>query len=277
LEKWQEVKGCFQQLQDWYLDWELYHLIGFLIAAGTSLGDLWGESTDVRKSKFLAGVRSRIKASIPEDLEKLEYGQGAVKNVLLLHNVLTTLESRDRHYRFPLNRYKQERGWDVEHIHSVAERPPESEIHQREWLRDAALHLRDEEPAKELAKEVADSLKRKSWSENEFEATYQKMLGYFSKTGKPENINDLSNLALLDSATNRGYGNAVFPAKRAKIIEKEREGTFVPIATKNAFMKYYSTSVQEFTFWSEADRQAYFEAIQNTLESFFAGKTGHTP
>jgi hypothetical protein len=273
LEKWQEVKGCFQQLQDWYLDWELYHLIGYLIAAGTSLSDLWCESIDVGKSRFLAGVRSRIKASIPEDLEKLEYGQGAVKNVLLLHNVLTTLESRDRHYRFPLNRYKQERGWDVEHIHSVAERPPESETHQQEWLRDAALHLRDEE----LAKEVADFLKRKSWSENEFQATYQKMLGYFSKSGKPENINDLSNLALLDSGTNRGYGNAVFPAKRAKIIEKEREGTFVPVATKNAFMKYYSASVQEFTFWSEADRQAYFEAIQNTLEIFFAGKKGHMP
>jgi hypothetical protein len=160
----------------------------------------------------------------------------------------------------------------VEHIHSVAEKRPESEHHQREWLSDAAVHLRDEK----LKVVAAKLLKNPGWVEGEFEAIYLEVLKSFSEKGELESINDLSNLALLDSGTNRGYGNAVFPAKRAKIIEKEREGTFVPIATKNAFMKYYTNPVQEFTFWSEADRQAYFEAIENTLESFFTGKRGQS-
>jgi hypothetical protein len=271
LKKWAEVKGCFQQLQDWYLDWELYHLIGYLIEVGTSLKELWDESNGVRKSEFRARLRSRIRVSIPEDLETLLYGQGPVKKVLLLHNVLTTTESRERHFRFPFSRYKN-RKWDVEHIHSVAEKPPESETHQREWLKDAALHMRDEK----LQEKVMGFLNKPGWVETEFEALYKDVLKGFSEKGEPESINDLSNLALLDSGTNRGYGNAVFPAKRAKIIQREREGTFVPIATKNAFLKYYSKSVQEFTFWSEADRQAYFEAIQNTLESFFTGTKGQT-
>jgi hypothetical protein len=271
LKKWDDVKSCYQKLQDWYQDWNLYHLIGYLIATGTSLKELWEESKGLGKSDFRDKLKVRIKATIPsKPLEQLQYGEVGVRNVLLLHNILTSLSSRDQHYRFPLNRYKQERGWDVEHIHSVAERPPESELHQREWLKDAAMYLRDEE----LAKDVGDFLKRKSWTEAEFETTYKKMLCYFSESGKPESINDLSNLALLDSGTNRGYGNAVFPAKRATIIEKDREGTFVPIATKNAFMKYYSKSVQEFTFWSEADQQDYLEAMQNAWESFFEVKKG---
>jgi len=272
-EQWDKVKGCFQQLQDWYLNWELYHLIGYLIATGTSLKTLWDESTGLRKSEFRARLQNRIRESLPNaSLESLLYGQNGVRDVLLLHNVLTTLKSREQHFRFPFSRYKNQK-WDVEHIHSVAEKQPESELHQREWLRDAAVHLRDEE----LQEEVEKFLEKPDWDESEFEALYQKVLKSFSEKGKLESINDLSNLALLDRGTNRGYGNAVFPAKRAKIIQREREGMFVPIATKNAFLKYYSKSVQEFTFWSEADRQAYFEAIQDTLEPFLTGQKGPMP
>ena len=104
--------------------------------------------------------------------------------------------------------------------------------------------------------------------ESEFDALYKRVLESFSESGVPESINDLSNLALLDSGTNRGYGNAVFPVKRATIIERERKGTFIPAATKNAFLKYYSKSVKEFTFWSKADRDAYLSAIQTTLDPF---------
>lgn len=265
LETWDEVRGCFQQLQDWYLDWDLYHLIGYLIASGTSLKELWDEANGLRKSEFRARLISRIRELIPEDLDALEYGQGAVRGVLLLHNVLTTLDSRERHFRFPFSRYKEQK-WDVEHIHSVAEKPPESEAHQREWLSDAAVHLRD----KKLETEVTSFLEMPVWAADEFDALYQKVLKSFSEKGETESINDLSNLALLDHRTNRGYGNAVFPAKRAKIIQIEREGRFVPIATKNAFLKYYSDEVQEFTFWSEGDREAYFKAIQNTVEEFFS-------
>jgi hypothetical protein len=273
LKKWHEVKGCVQQLQDWYMDWDLYHLIGYLIAAGTPLKVLWNESKGLGKSAFKARLKSRIQASLPtQSLDSLQYSQSGVRDVLLLHNILTTLESQERHFRFPFSRYKEQK-WDVEHIHSVAEKPPESELHQREWLSDAAVHLRDEK----LKQEAAKFLKNPGWVESEFDAVYLEVLKSFSENGEPENINDLSNLALLDSGTNRGYGNAVFPAKRAKIIQREREGMFIPITTKNAFLKYYAKSVQEFTFWSEADRQAYFEAIQNTLESFFTGKKGQTP
>jgi hypothetical protein len=269
-EKWDEVRSCFQQLKGWYDDWEIYHLIGYLIATGTTLKELWDEARGLRKSDFKARLRGRIRELIPkEGLDKLEYGERAIRNVLLLHNVLTTLESEERHFRFPLSRFKKEK-WDVEHIHSVAEKPPETEQHQREWLEEAAAHITTEA----LKKKVAKFLEKSGWAESEFDGIYKEVLKSFSEKGVIESINDLSNLALLDRGTNRGYGNAVFPVKRAKIIEREREGKFVPIATKNAFMKYYSKTVEKFTFWSEADRQAYFEAMEDTFEAFFERKKG---
>ena len=80
-----------------------------------------------------------------------------------------------------------------------------------------------------------------------------------------EDINDISNLVLLDSGTNRGYKNAIFPAKRKFIIEKEKTGTFIPICTKNVFLKYYMNNVTQMTFWDENDRKLYFENIKATI------------
>lgn len=268
--EWENVKDCFQQLKDWYEDWELYHLIGYLIETGTPLKELWQESRGLRKSEFKVRLKSRIRKTIPEkDRDKLEYGNANIRRILLLHNVLTTLGSGERHFRFPLNRYKQD-GWDVEHIHSVAEKPPETEAHQREWLSEAAEFLTD----RTLKKNVTALLGKEKWGQGEFDSIYNEVLRSFSEKGVIESINDLSNLALLDKGTNRGYGNAVFPVKRAKIIKREREGKFVPIATKNAFMKYYTKSVEKFTFWSEADRQGYFEAMEETIEAFFKAEKG---
>ena len=274
LEKWTEIKECFQQLEDWYLDWELYHWIGYLIAVNeVSLSTLWKESRDVRRSVFKAKLKDWIKNTVSvEKLDALAYGNAEVPKVLLLHNILTVLKSRERQYRFPFNRYKTQK-WDVEHIHSVAEKEPENEFHQREWLKDAVEYLPENN---DLKNGITTFLKREKWTDEEFEALYHNVLKAFSETGEPESINDLSNLALLDSRTNRGYGNAVFPAKRAKIIECEGQGIFVPLATKNAFMKFYSKSTHEFTFWSRNDREQYFDAMRETIETFFSRNEGTT-
>jgi hypothetical protein len=245
-------------------------LIGYLIATGTKLKELWVESQGLRKSEFKIQLKNRIRKTIPEkERDNLEYKDPNIRKILLLHNVLTTLESGEQHFRFPLNRYKQEK-WDVEHIQSVAEKPPETPEHQREWLTESAQFLTNEA----LLKKVMEFLEKETWIQDDFNPIYKEVLISFSENGVIDTNNNLSNLALLDRGTNRGYGNAVFPVKRAKIIDREREGKFVPIATKNAFMKYYTKSVDKFTFWSEKDGQEYFDAMETTIEAFFAEKKG---
>jgi len=72
----------------------------------------------------------------------------------------------------------------------------------------------------------------------------------------------------LDAATNRSYGNSFFPIKRKRIIENDKNGIFVPIATKNLFLKYYSKKMGEIMYWSSNDADNYLAAIKATLEDF---------
>lgn len=88
-----------------------------------------------------------------------------------------------------------------------------------------------------------------------------------------EEDNSLRNLCLLDSGTNRSYKNDSFKEKRKKIIEREIEGTFIPICTKNVFMKYYTANVKDIEVWNENDRTSYFEKIQKVINQYLPQMT----
>ena len=71
----------------------------------------------------------------------------------------------------------------------------------------------------------------------------------------------------MDRRTNRSYKNDSFKEKRRKIIKREMEGTFIPICTKNVFMKFYSNDVKGIEIWNETDRDSYFNNIQDVIKS----------
>jgi hypothetical protein len=81
--------------------------------------------------------------------------------------------------------------------------------------------------------------------------------------------NSIGNLTLLDSATNRSYKNAIFPIKRQKIIAQDKVGKFVPLCTKNAFLKYYSPKIDEMLIWTKDDTAAHQTAMADALTRFF--------
>jgi hypothetical protein len=72
----------------------------------------------------------------------------------------------------------------------------------------------------------------------------------------------------LDSGTNRGYKNSIFPVKRKVIIGKDRNGIFIPPCTKNVFLKYYSDDIGNMQVWSKEDRFWYLEEINNILKDY---------
>lgn len=83
-----------------------------------------------------------------------------------------------------------------------------------------------------------------------------------------EDMDELSNLALLDEKTNRGYKNAVFPVKRKYIIERDKSGGFVPICTKNTFLKYFSDYPPKISFWTQDDREKYEQDLIRVLSPY---------
>ena len=75
----------------------------------------------------------------------------------------------------------------------------------------------------------------------------------------------LGNLTLLDAETNRSYHNALYPIKRNKIIERDKGEVFIPVCTKNVFLKMYSSNFSNMMEWTKSDSEDYLEAIKKAL------------
>jgi hypothetical protein len=99
------------------------------------------------------------------------------------------------------------------------------------------------------------------------------------------NKHNLENLCLLDAVTNSSFNNDNFSKKREKLLiidsgnymdEKgEKIKAFIPLATKNIFLKYYTKDASTFqmSYWGFEDRKQYVAYIDKTLTSFFNLKT----
>ena len=88
------------------------------------------------------------------------------------------------------------------------------------------------------------------------------------KEGDVNQKNLIWNYCLLDSSTNRSYGNAIFPAKRRRIIQKDKGEngvSFIPPCTKNVFLKYYNQQTNVLRCWERQDAKAYLMDINNVL------------
>jgi uncharacterized protein with ParB-like and HNH nuclease domain len=261
---WEEVKRCFRTLEEWYNDKERYHKIGFLVEAGESLYGLMNTSKKMRKSEFLSCLDEKIRSKLPDQLDQMDYKNKKVKLVLLLHNILTVLNNSEEKSKFPFDRYKSNGGWDVEHIHSIKDVTPDDDKSKRAWLSDALEYIQDIG----LKKEIEVGLSNSVLDDDLFKDLFSRVVDHLSGPGDLGDKNELSNLALLDAATNRSYKNAVFPVKRKVIIQREKSGTFVPICTKNVFMKLYSENVSDITSWSPADRENYLSDLEEVLSPY---------
>jgi len=92
----------------------------------------------------------------------------------------------------------------------------------------------------------------------------------------PDEVNNgIDNLVLLDYATNRSYKNSVFAVKRYRILSLDRHGIFVPLCTRNVFLKSYNPRVEHMMFWTEDDSDGYRQVMIDTLHKLFIGGPPH--
>jgi len=257
---WQEIKTFFQTLEEWYNDRYLYHNVGYLITIGTEIKDILSAKKEKTKTDFSIWIKKQIESNFKNvNLEKVEYNGKFVREILLLHNIQTMLNNENETNRFPFDRYKKE-SWDVEHIHAIATEVNVKKENQVQWLENNFIksnkHIDD--VRNKIIEEIISS--RIPIDDIEYDELINYVLG--------EEDNSLRNLCLLDRGTNRSYKNDSFKQKRYKIIEREIDGTFIPICTKNVFMKYYSVNVKDIEIWNENDRQSYFGKIQKVINQY---------
>jgi hypothetical protein len=280
---WEEIEHFYNTLVQWYFDKKYYHRIGYLITSrhfgtykGVNLNELVKYSMNESKDAFSLRINNHIRESVNVEPSELRYESqpNQIFNILLLFNVHTYVKSNSISEFYPFKQHKDNQ-WSLEHIHA---RKSENfdKTKKETWLNWLVLH---KQLLKEFDKQEANQLVEEINSYNNNLITWERFTGLFIKindffTEEAQSMDQesegLMNLALLSQPDNSALNNSVFEIKRREIIRLDKEGHFIPICTKRAFMKYYnenSISGQNF-FWSSEDRKQYFEILRTTLVDY---------
>jgi hypothetical protein len=281
---WMTVKKYFMTLEEWYNERVLFHYVGFLVITGSKIADLIDDSGNLTKSDFKGFLKDKIKEKLDiGELESLTYSQRAkVRNVLLLHNIETILQNEGSNIRFQFDQFKKY-SWDIEHISSIASEMPSS-VKSRRWMENVRDYFtgstvfdhydKGSPEINYMVNQLISLLQQENYSDKEFEAIYHQVIDYFKEGDQSENGNgnsithSIANLTLLDTSTNRSYQNAVFPVKRKLILKNDIGGLFVPVCTKNVFLKYYSDELNDVMFWQKSDARAYLDNMNEILDYY---------
>jgi uncharacterized protein with ParB-like and HNH nuclease domain len=291
---WLTIKKYFLSFEEWYNDKKLYHLVGFLVDCGYSINKIKNESQQRTKTFFKSWLKDEIRKQVNYQVDDLSYGRKEIRKILLLFNIHTILATENADIRFPFFRYKYE-DWDIEHIRSQSDKRIAGS-NRLDWLIDVLEYFTGEraystEDEIEIQQKAIDELERNEKEiaeallemiiadeieEEPFNKLYLRVSAYFKEDTDFEDKDSIGNLALLDSKTNRSYGNALFPIKRKTIIGNDMNGIFVPICTKNVFLKSYSRKLGEVMYWNQHDANDYMIAIKQTLKEYLPEQTVET-
>jgi hypothetical protein len=294
--RWLEIKRTFMLLEEWFEDRRLYHLVGFLVWRKIDINVLRKLARGTTKKAFRQLLREQIYREITREdglgqldsealreriadlLADLEYGRDTqrVQAILLLFNLATLLLHPASNMRFQFESFKREE-WNIEHVRSIASERPGTWKRQKAWLEQCLGYLESITDQSELQEEIKQVLATDTPNQVDaaFESLYERLLKYFQEADDGEADHTVANLTLLDSHTNKSYKNAPFAVKRQRILSLDRDGIFVPLGTRNVFLKCYSAQVDNVMFWGEDDKEGYLKAMTDTLHYFFMGEWIH--
>ncbi len=215
LEVWKRVWQTYIRFQEWFNDFEWYHIIGFLIHSNSSYTSesllklfdnqmKYNNKTQIQDEllneiKRIVGIQDedkvKSKLEYKNYLEGLNYDNNyeQIKNILLWFNVVSAMSDykktskdygqRTRDTYFPFARYKLEE-WNLEHIHSVKDEEFK-EKPAKEYIKYIKkMNEQIDESAHKEEKEVLEKMT------TEYESKYEELL----------NENKSSNQAIIESA-----------------------------------------------------------------------------
>ena len=311
---WQDVLNIYNRLLCWYNDNFLYNLIGFLVETqgDGELASIWNECNGKSTNELKEFVRARLTQIIPQDdvIRTMVYNDKQTKNVLLLFNVLSLMSvipyPKPNEYKYVFNDkfhfdlYKDE-DWDKEHVHATASESLQSKVEWVNWLKDLDKKLVEEKLGEidverkdiylgwiDKAKLVKDedytdikedkNITFKSLNKEDFAKMFKAIVDAIEGSDGETDFkqNSIGNIVLLCANINRSgeYKVAPFSTKRRIIMERVKNGQFVPLGTQNVFMKVYTPTPGHFYKWEkddsydgneQSDRDNYIDAMIETI------------
>lgn len=299
-ELWQKVSNCFNTLHDWYSDHDLYHLIGFLVAARSvdkinfSMQDLvaeWipqytintgknNEKLPEDRKKFVGINREELikfkiqQIILPEDKwDELQYDdnskQNHIHNILLLFNILYVKDRGNKENRFPFHGYRK-RNWSLEHIHPQNPNINNLREHLSDWWEKHKQFIPDGDEKKGFEEIVSQGDDKDVLSDSELKDVFSRVMNICNGNKRVDERHCLENMALLQGNINSSLKNYAFSVKRKMILEMDKPTgkEFILPCTLNVFLKYYTQDVCDMFFWNITDRSDYREAISKTLKPY---------
>lgn len=296
---WEQVTEYFEYFREWFQNRTLYHYIGYLIAVkGNQIIDsLIIQSKTLAKKQFIGFLEKEIGKIILVNkkrkdtdgneyqvkLENLNYENEDQKTndipeihkILLVHNVQASLKSDKEKARFPFNLYKQTKRnekWSLEHIHAQNSESIIKKENQVTWLNDHIQSLSNQNNSA-FDKLISRMKALKQMQEIEQELFENLVIDVYSAIKEATDfdesrLHNISNLCLVDANTNSKLNNSVFDVKREKIKERELAGHYIPVCTRNVFLKAYTSYPVNNAYWTDADREGYLSNIRETYNYF---------
>lgn len=293
-EKWKELSKYFYLLKEWYEDDELYNNIGYLITSRSKeLKTILSYTEDKSintKEKFKNKIKEDIKESIKahnykqleENISKLEYNinDTEIRRILLLFNII---DSSKENIRFPFDEYKKITP-SLEHIHARNSKKL-SEKEKEKFIEENKPYILQHKESIENEYEKLDEAFNNFKIEDNFNyiidalfSIYEKLLDTetyitFEKNYNLDNENNISNLALIDVNNNTTLSNSIFPMKLKKIKDLiKNKKKYIPISTKNVFLKYYTNEPKDILLWTKTDKYDYLNNIIDSITDYLGLK-----
>lgn len=294
---WNLVRRYYQTLCYWYEDRDMYHQIGYLLCCGEKIELLLESYLKSSKKDFRAGLNQLIRkilsrSNVPsiDELDFKRHHKG-ITNLLLLFNVESVRCGGDGMFRYPFSSHKQ-KTWSLEHIQPQSAGELVKANDQRRWLEahksilEAWRTSPDEEDASRRTQtrdslladigkllEAINGKEKKSESTTGREKFYelsQKVIKFYNPADDEAALHGLGNLALLGFEENSALNNAVFAVKRRRLLELDKGGAFIPMATKHLFLRYYDSEQQAYNspYWDIRDQENYLAAIKQSLAEY---------
>lgn len=282
---WENILRLHNKFINWFEDKELYHFIGFLTNSRIkSLKQIFEVSKDKSREVFKSNLKHIIKDEFnktvtrdkieikPYSIDNLHYKNfyNETLNVLLLYNVLYYLENMAG-YKFPFDLYVKQH-WSIEHINPQSPKCFDDKHTYIQWIRD----MHDYSNKSSIINLIAE-LEKTDIDEIKNNKSLTKSIDNFLIEIE-EFTHSIENLLLLDRNTNSSLGNNSFKRKRNKILEfdnrgynDEKESTFIPIETLNAFNKTKSKNLN-IESWTREDGDNYCNAISARLIEYLPKK-----
>ncbi|MGB4335781.1 MAG: DUF262 domain-containing protein [Chromatiaceae bacterium] len=283
-EFWKGVVALHARILGWFEDIDHHNKIGFLVFIGVPFGAILGWAKEKTRSAFNGFLDGEIKRRL--DVKKdalrdgkdakdkvLSYGDGGntkLENLLLLFNVMCSRE------RFPFKGHVGEH-WSLEHIHAQNAQELTRKDQWESWLklyRGTLKSLPATEECQGYIAEIEDALGKLDSERfgDHFRGLSARIEAHLSPSDRAgEADHTLANLALLSRDDNAALNNAVFEVKRQMVLEWDKGGIYVPLATRHVFLKYYSKAgALQPHFWGPEDKAAYRQAIEEKLALYLS-------